>query len=222
VYNRGVFASALARTGLAALFGACVMQSPGSVPEAPATPPATLSGDDDLVVNGVRVSPEEREQFEQRYRLRVPPGAYWYDARSGAWGLQGGPTSGFTRASTTLGGALRADASGGGDGTLTGVFINGRELHPTDVELLAQYLSLVPGRYWVEANGNAGYEGLPAMVNLIDEARSRGEPDPFATAGQGYPAADGQAAFLFEPSVAARSAAPESDAGPSSDGAPAP
>jgi hypothetical protein len=30
-----------------------------------------------------------------------------------------------------------------------------------------------PGRYWVDAQGNAGFEGGPALVNLLVLARAR-------------------------------------------------
>jgi hypothetical protein len=62
-----------------------------------------------------------------------------------------------------IGGKLRADASGGG----TGVFINGRELHPLDVAgLRAITGTVLPGRYWLDANGWGGYEGQPPFFNL--------------------------------------------------------
>jgi hypothetical protein len=181
--------------------GGCVLPLIADPPPPPA-PPAVPSAEDDVVVNGVLLSADDVARFELVHGMRIPPGAYWYDAESGAWGTQGGPTQGLTRAGVTLGGSLRADASGGGDGQLTGIFINGREIHPEEAELLSQVVTLVPGRYWVDAAGNAGYQGLPAMVNLVEEARARGGEDPFPSAAQGYPTADGQAPYLFEPPAA--------------------
>jgi hypothetical protein len=73
-----------------------------------------------------------------------------------------------------LGGALPANASGGGQGTLTGVFINGREAHPADVAGLRGLVgAVVPGHWWVDANGNYGQEGGPALGNLVALARAR-------------------------------------------------
>ena len=66
----------------------------------------------------------------------VPPGAYWYDVRTGAAGRWGGPVAAFLPPGLPLAGPLPADASGGGQGRLTAVFINGRELHPSDVMAL--------------------------------------------------------------------------------------
>jgi hypothetical protein len=64
---------------------------------------------------------------------------------------------------------------------LTGVFINGRELHPTDVAVLQMLLGQVyPGRFGVDGQGNAGYQGGPAFINLYVVARQRA-----AAAGRG-------------------------------------
>jgi hypothetical protein len=43
----------------------------------------------------------------------------------------------------------------------TGVFINGRELHPLDVAGRSQIVPVLRGRYWVDGNGNFGVEGGP-------------------------------------------------------------
>src|SRR5215475_1660113 len=104
---------------------------------------------------------------------RLDDGAYWYDARTGASGRWGGPTLAFLPPGLALGGPLPADASGGGQGTLTGVFVNGRELHPLDVSGLQQLIGQVwPGRWWVDAQGNYGVEGGPPLGNLIVLART--------------------------------------------------
>jgi hypothetical protein len=129
-------------------------------------------------VNRVALDAKEIAALEKTYRVRILDGRYWYDKVSGAWGMEGGPALGQIHAGLKLGGALRADASGGGQGRLTGVFINGRELHPRDVAALQQITPVVPGRYWVDAQGNGGYEGGPAIFNLYalaqQAARSRG------------------------------------------------
>src|SRR5512133_3820598 len=54
---------------------------------------------------------------------RLDDGSYWYDSRTGASGRWGGPTLAFLPAGLSLGGPLPPDASGGGQGTLTGVFV---------------------------------------------------------------------------------------------------
>src|SRR3982751_944680 len=81
---------------------------------------------------------------------------------SGAWGMHGGPTAGFTLAGLDLGGPLKADASAGN----TGVFLNGRQLHQYDVLALMQLTPVYQGRFWMDAMGNVGVEGQPAVINL--------------------------------------------------------
>jgi hypothetical protein len=112
--------------------------------------------------------------IERMYGKPTPEGDYWYDPVSGAAGGWGGPALGFLPAGLQLGGPLPPNASGGGRGTLTGVFINGRELHPIDVQvLIAIYGQAIPGRWWVDGQGNAGQEGGPPLINLVALARQR-------------------------------------------------
>jgi hypothetical protein len=122
-----------------------------------------------VVINRVPPSDDQLSALEQRYRFRIPAGSYWYDNVSGAWGMEGGPTAGFTLPGLDLGGPLRADASHGN----TGVFINGRELHHLDVLGLQQIVGrVIPGRYWVDSQGYCGYEGGPALLNLRQLAQA--------------------------------------------------
>jgi hypothetical protein len=125
-----------------------------------------------VVINRVRLPERDLATIEQRWNTRIPDGNYWYDKYSGAWGVEGGPTAGWIPAGLDLGGPLRADASGGN----TGVFINGRELHLLDVAGLMQITQVYRGRWWVDAQGNFGAEGGPALGNLrmIAQQRSRG------------------------------------------------
>jgi hypothetical protein len=48
----------------------------------------------------------------------------------------------------------------------TGVIVNGRELHALDLALLQRCVRVVPGRYWVLANGVGGYGSSPPSFNL--------------------------------------------------------
>lgn len=106
------------------------------------------------------------EAVEREHGVRLPDRDYWYDNRSGAAGLWQGPTVGALPAGLELGGPMPANCSGKG----TGVFVNGRELHPADVVTLTQFTLVAPGRYWLDANGNFGFEGGPALTNLIARA----------------------------------------------------
>jgi hypothetical protein len=117
-----------------------------------------------VVVNGVALSTQNLAQLQQLYPVAIPPGRYWYDPLSGAWGREGEPVAGQMMAGLTLGGPLAADASRG----TSGVFINGRQLtggERTFIELGCQ-APVVPGRYWVLATGLGGIEGQPASFNL--------------------------------------------------------
>ncbi len=111
-------------------------------------------------------------QLEAQVHATLPDGDYWYDPTSGASGPAGGPVAVLLPPNLPLGGPLRADASGGGTGRVTGVFVNGRELHPTDVANLGRFMQVMPGRWWVDAQGNGGQEGGPALFNLYAMAKA--------------------------------------------------
>ncbi len=138
-----------------------------------------------VVVNGVALDRQTLGALQSVYGP-VQPGRYWYDPMSGLWGAERGPTSGQIAPGLRLGGPLRADASGRG----TGVFINGRELHPVEiVRLQALVGPVMRGRYWMNAAGIGGYEGGPPQFNLpaLAAQRSGGAGGDHAGAtGPGY------------------------------------
>jgi hypothetical protein len=133
-----------------------------------AEPAATRTLGHAVVVNGERLGDDELAALPPG--VRVADGRYWYDRISGAWGFEGGPTAGFVMPGLVIGGALRVDTSNGN----TGVFINGRQLHVEDVSALRQLLGQVlPGRWWIDAQGNFGLEGLGMSGNLWLLAQQR-------------------------------------------------
>ncbi len=137
--------------------------------------PATASART-IRFNGRRLGTVELGTLEkiERFVGRVPDGDYWYDPRTGASGRWGGPALAFLPSGLELGGAMPADASGGGQGNLTGVFMNGREVHPQDVAAFQGLVGAVmPGRWWVDASGNYGIEGGPPVGNLVTMAQAR-------------------------------------------------
>ncbi len=146
-----------------------------AAPVAQAETPATQTQTRKLTFNGRAATAKDLEtvaQIERLYGVPAQAGDYWYDAKTGAAGKLGGPTLGFLPPGLALGGPLPANASGGGDGKLSGVFINGRELHPIDIKVLvAIYGQALPGRWWVDGQGNAGPEGGPMQINLIQLAQ---------------------------------------------------
>lgn len=133
--------------------------------------PAQSRSSRTVIINNQRLDADTIQALERMYRVRVQEGAYWYDTRCGAWGFAGGPTVGFLMPGLNLGGPLAPDASNG----TTNVFVNGRELHLQDVLALQQIVGVVhPGRYWLDAYGNVGFEGGPVLANLVALAQRSG------------------------------------------------
>jgi hypothetical protein len=153
-----------------------------------------------VTVNRVELTADIQQALAQ-YGIQVAPGDYWYDAASGLFGLMGGPGLGFTMPNLQLGGALSADASGGGSGVLTGVFVNGRELHPQDVAALSALGPVYPGRYWLRFDGWYGLEGGMPLGNLIYLAQqASGGPGYNRSTYFGHMGSDGQTSYFFDPS----------------------
>ncbi|HRD96958.1 MAG TPA: hypothetical protein PLA97_11240 [Rubrivivax sp.] len=141
-----------------------------------------------VVINTQPLSPATRSRLEATYRTRLLAGRYWYDPRTGWWGVEGGPTIGLVHAGLALGGPLRADASHGS----SGVFINGRQLHGMEVTYLRTLGPVWPGRYWADALGNVGLEGqsLP-FANLYALAQQRHGGPPPTQGGSGAFSSEG-------------------------------
>lgn len=122
-----------------------------------------------VVVNGAALDAQTLGPLQAAYG-QIAPGRYWYDPVSGLWGREHGPHAGQIMPGLRLGGPLRQNASGGG----TGVIINGRAIHPSELAQLQQLFGQInPGRYWLNAQGIGGYEGGPAQFNLPAAAAQR-------------------------------------------------
>lgn len=133
----------------------------------------------ELSVNGRMLDAAVETSLEASYGA-IPDGRYWYDPLSGLWGAEGGPGVGRILPGLDFGAALPASASGGGDGRLTGVFTNGREIHPDELRLLtALFGAVAPGRYWLGPQMIGGVEGGPATFDLRAAAQQ-------AAGGPGY------------------------------------
>jgi hypothetical protein len=136
-----------------------------------------------VIVNGARLPNSAVVALQLAYRTIIPSGRYWYDPTSGLWGREGQPFAGQMHAGLQVGGALKANASNGD----TNVIVNGRRLPRAELYQLQMLVGPVrPGRYWLDAYGNAGFEGGPPLVNLA-QARSRG--------AQGYAGWNNNTAF---------------------------
>ena len=134
---------------------------------------SSSGGGSKVYFNRVELTLNERQSLENMVQSKIQDGHYWYDKTCGAWGVENGPTAGFVTAGLELPGPMPSDISGGG----TGIFINGREVHPLDKKGLEQLFGSAPqGRYWLDAQGNLGPEGGMALTNLaaaIAQAQSR-------------------------------------------------
>jgi hypothetical protein len=125
-----------------------------------------------VVVNGRPVSEAQLAALQKAYGVRPRPGRYWYDARSGLYGVEGQPALGFMRAGHDLGplapGASRGDRP---------LYVNGRQLCGRELAAWAQLLGFPPrsGRYWLDANGDTGREGEKRpLMNLFAVVARRG------------------------------------------------
>ncbi|MBK9130157.1 MAG: hypothetical protein IPM20_00735 [Gammaproteobacteria bacterium] len=132
------------------------------------------TGGRNVLINGKRLSDDELARLEAAYHIGIGDADYWYDAVLGAWGVRGGPTLGFIAPGLDLGGPLPADASDGE----TQIFVNGRELHLYDALALQRITGpIMPGRYFITAQGLAGFEGGAPLWNLAQlAARSNDNP----------------------------------------------
>jgi hypothetical protein len=150
----------------------------------PAEPPGGAATAREVYINRVRLDDDTVQAMEVQYRIPIGNGRYWYDALCGAWGVEGGPTAGFIFPGLNLPGPMPSDISAGG----TAIFINGREIHPADQLALQQLFGYtIPGRYWLDAQGNLGPEGGPPITNLaaaMQAAQSAGQPGS-VTSGYG-------------------------------------
>jgi hypothetical protein len=124
----------------------------------------------ETVINGKRLTDQQKAEFVRTYGIRPLGGDFWYDSRSGLWGVQGREAFGVLRPGHDFG-PLAPTASNGN----TGVFINGRQINLAEAKYIYSILgSVLPGRWWLDGrSGNFGLEGslLPAG-NIFAAARS--------------------------------------------------
>ncbi|XP_071725204.1 uncharacterized protein [Rutidosis leptorrhynchoides] len=102
-------------------------------------------------INGHPI-PDRLVKKAEKQAGQVHPGQYWYDFRAGFWGIMGGPCLGIIPPFIEEFNYPMPQKCAGGN---TLVFVNGRELHQKDMELLAARGLPVEGnrRYIIEING---------------------------------------------------------------------
>jgi hypothetical protein len=152
-----------------------------------------------VIVNGVPLEPRHASALEQAYRTRLVPGRYWYDRWSGLWGLEGGASVGLIAPGLPFG-RMDARASVGRHAGITGVFVNGREIHPDELQYLRALFGPVHrARYWLNARGIAGYEGGPPQFNLVAAAQQSRGNNSLRRGLFGSSGSDGQCSYYMHP-----------------------
>lgn len=136
-----------------------------------ALPPAATASENVLVINGRVFDTASRARLEAAAGTPLISGRWWYDPRSGLWGREGHGAAGFARPGLDVGASMPPKISGGRQGG----FFNGRELTDAEVNWLRTLGTVIPGRYWLDAYGNVGFEGKNwAFANLWVLAWQRG------------------------------------------------
>lgn len=122
-----------------------------------------------VIINNKALTAEQLAEIEKTYGIKPKPGNYWYDSKSGLYGVTGYPAYGFMYPGHQFG-ELAREASNGN----TGVFVNERELPQLEWAVWSYILGywIQPGSYWLDDKGNAGYKGssIP-VVNLYVAAQ---------------------------------------------------
>ncbi|BFG22121.1 hypothetical protein CerSpe_083950 [Prunus speciosa] len=90
-------------------------------------------GRSNVSVNG-QLIPDRVLKKAEKVAGTVHPGQYWYDFRAGFWGVMGGPGLGMIPPFIEEFNYSMPQNCAGGD---TGIFVNGRELHQKDLDLLS-------------------------------------------------------------------------------------
>ncbi|KAL6602777.1 hypothetical protein ACP70R_043138 [Stipagrostis hirtigluma subsp. patula] len=136
----------------------------------------TRDGRARVYVNGFPISDRVVRKAE-KLAGAICPGDYWYDYRAGFWGVMGRPCLGMIPPYIPEFNYPMPKNCAGGN---TGIFVNGRELHQKDLDLLvARGLSDSPGRsYIVEISGKVSDEatgeelyGLGKLAPTVEKMR---------------------------------------------------
>ncbi|XVF80202.1 hypothetical protein PTKIN_Ptkin15bG0052000 [Pterospermum kingtungense] len=130
-------------------------------------------GRSNISVNGHAI-PERVVKKAEKMAGPIRPGQYWYDFQAGFWGVMGGPCLGIIPPFIEEFNYSMPENCAGGT---TGVFVNGRELHQKDLDLLASrglptdrdrsYIIEISGRVLDEDTG----EELDSLGKLAPTVR---------------------------------------------------
>ena len=124
---------------------------------------------EEVIINDITLSKSQVSELKKIYGVEPQPGNYWYDTKSGLYGVIGYPAYSLMYAGHDFGTISRKVSNGD-----TGVIVNGRELPQSEWFVWSQLVGswIQPGSYWLNNNGDAGYVGSPVpTVNLYVKAR---------------------------------------------------
>jgi hypothetical protein len=130
---------------------------------------------DALTING-QVPSQQALAALSAARGQLPAGDWWYDSRSGLYGMMGKGASGVVEAGYDFG-PLPRDASSGS----SGIFFNGRQLTALEAAYVLYLFGIDPaqapyyaGEYLLEATGDLyTAQGVP-VGNLYQRAQQSG------------------------------------------------
>ncbi|XP_061349880.1 uncharacterized protein LOC133295099 isoform X2 [Gastrolobium bilobum] len=133
-------------------------------------------GNSNVSVNGQPISDCVIKKAE-KLAGPIQPGNYWYDFRAGFWGVMGGPCLGIIPPFIEEFNYPMPDKCAGGN---TGVFVNGRELHQKDLDLLSRrglphdndrsYIVEISGRVLDEDTGEE-LDSLGKLAPTVEKAK---------------------------------------------------
>lgn len=129
-----------------------------------------------VTVNGHPI-PDRLVKKAERLAGRIRPGNYWYDSRAGFWGVIGGPCRGIIPPFIEEFNYPMPEKCADGN---TGVFVNGRELHQKDLDLLGSrglptdkdrsYIIEISGRVLDEDSGEE-LDSLGKLAPTVQKAK---------------------------------------------------
>jgi hypothetical protein len=149
--------------------------APEPAPPAPTEPASNTPSPAaaDVYLNGAKLTEPDLRELEVRVGERPESGRYWYDAKSGLWGLLGHGPAGLTKPRLRAE-PLARDASGGA----TSVVVNDRELRAAELAALvkllgwdAAQLDRYAGRYSLDDRGGLYGPGNRYLGNLASLAQ---------------------------------------------------
>ncbi|XP_015889387.3 protein ENHANCED DISEASE RESISTANCE 4 [Ziziphus jujuba] len=133
-------------------------------------------GKSNISING-HLIPERVIKKAEKLAGPIHPGQYWYDFRAGFWGVMDGPCLGIIPPFIEEFNYPMPESCSAGN---TGVFVNGRELHQKDLDLLAgrglptardrSYIIEISGKV-LDVDTGEELDGLGKLAPTVEKAK---------------------------------------------------